>query len=136
MYLRQPKFYEKSYNFKLIPLAFQKLWHFLYKGEMFRFPDQIGLKSQIGSDRVRVKRILWIFLASSTQRTDPENFWFLYQLLLMNVSKTVWGIVLVFPWFQIIGKTIKTLGFHNNTYLIDLSSLCQSRGVFRILSNI
>ena len=44
------------------------------------------------------------------------------ELLLMNVSKTVCGIILVLLWFQIIGKTIKTLGFHNKTHLHDLSS--------------
>ena len=37
----------------------------------------------------------------------------------------------------IIGKTIKTLGFYNNTHLFDQSSLnVSSRGVFRTLSNI
>ena len=51
-----------------------------------------------------------------TQRTHHETFWVLCpKLMLMNVSSTVFGIVLVFLWFQIIGKRIKTLGFHNNT---------------------
>ena len=37
----------------------------------------------------------------------------------------------------IIGKTIKTLGFQNNTHLLDQSSLnVSSSGVFRTLSNI
>ena len=37
----------------------------------------------------------------------------------------------------IIGKTIKTLGFDNNTHLFDQSSLnVASRGIFRTLSNI
>ena len=36
-----------------------------------------------------------------------------------------------------IGKTIRTLGFHNNKHLLDQSGLdVSSRGVFRILSNI
>ena len=81
---------------------------------------------------------MWIFLGSSTQRTHQDTFWVLHrELLLMNVSKTVSGIVLVLLWFCIIGKTIKTLGFHNITHLLDLSSLDMSfRGVFRTLSNI
>ena len=38
----------------------------------------------------------------------------------------------VLLWFQIIGKTIKTLGFHNNIHLLNLSGLnVSSRGVFR-----
>ena len=37
----------------------------------------------------------------------------------------------------IIGKAIETLGFHNNTHLLDQSSInVSSRGVFRTLSNI
>ena len=43
-------FYEKSYNFKLIPLAFQKLWHFLYEGEMIQIPGSDRVKE---SDRIR-----------------------------------------------------------------------------------
>ena len=38
----------------------------------------------------------------------------------MTVSKTVCGIILVLLSFRIIGKTIKTLGFQNNTHLLDL----------------
>ena len=41
----------------------------------------------------------------------------------MNVSKTVCRVLLVLLWFQIIGKTIKTLDFHNNTYFLDQASL-------------
>ena len=69
--------------------------------------------------------------------THHETFWVLYrELLLMNVSKAVWGIVLVLPWFRIIGKTMKTLGFYNNTHLRDQSSLdVSSRGVFWALLN-
>ena len=55
----------------------------------------------------------------------------------MNVSKTVCRIVLVLLWFRIIGKTIKALGFLNNTHLLDLSSLnVSSKVVLRTLSNI
>ena len=84
------------------------------------------------------KKLLWIFLASPTQKNHHETFWVLYREgLLMNVSKTVCGIVLVLLWFRTIGKTIKTLGFHNNTHLLDQSNLDMSpRGVFRTLSNI
>ena len=72
-----------------------------------------------------IKKLLWLlFLVSPTQRIHRETFWVLYrELLLMNVSKTVRRIVLVLLWFRIIGKTIKTLGFRNNTHLLDLSSL-------------
>ena len=53
-------------------------------------------------------------------------------MLLMNVSKTVCGIVLVLTLFRIIGKTIKTLGFHNNIHLLNQSSLyVSSRGVIQ-----
>ena len=48
------------------------------------------------------KKHLWIFLASPIQKTHHETFW-------------VWT-VLVLLWFRIIGKTIKTYGFHNNTF--------------------
>ena len=84
------------------------------------------------------KKLLWIFPASPTQKNHHETFWVLYREgLLMNVSKTVCGIVLVLLWFRTIGKTIKTLGFHNNTLLLDQSNLDMSpRGVFRTLSNI
>ena len=52
----------------------------------------------------------------------------------MNVSKAVCGIVLLLLWFRIIAKTIKMLGFYNNTHLLDQSSLyLSSRGVFRTL---
>ena len=44
-----------------------------------------------------------------------QVFWVLYrEFFLTNVSK----IVLVLLWFQIIGKTIKTVYFHNNTDLL------------------
>ena len=44
-----------------------------------------------------------VFLASPTQRTHYEIFWILHrEFLLMNVSKTVCGIVLVLLWFWII----------------------------------
>ena len=87
---------------------------------------------------ILTKRLLWIFLASPTQKTQNETFWVLYRkLLLMNISKRVGGIVLAFLWFRIIGKTINTHGFHNNTHWLDLSSLdVSSRSVFRTLSNI
>ena len=55
----------------------------------------------------------------------------------MNVSKRVCEIALVLLCFRIIGKNIKTLGFHNNTHLLDLSGLdVLSRGVFRTLLKI
>ena len=58
-------------------------------------------------------------------------------LLLMNVSKTAHEIVSVLLWFRIIDKTIKTLGFHNKTYMLDLSSLDESfKNTFRTLSSI
>ena len=47
------------------------------------------------------------------------------------------SIIVINDWFGIIGKTIKTLGFHNNMYLLNLSSLdVSSRDAFRTLSNI
>ena len=84
------------------------------------------------------KKVLVIFLASWTQRTHYETFWVLYRkLLLINVSKTVCGIDLVFLWLRFIGKTIKILGFHNNTHLLDHSNIdMSSRGIFRTLWNI
>ena len=55
----------------------------------------------------------------------------------MIVSKTVSRIVLILLCFQIIGKTIKTSGFYNNTQLLNQSSLNVSfRGISRTLSNI
>ena len=55
----------------------------------------------------------------------------------MKVSKLVSGVILVLLRFRIIGKTIKTVGFHNNPHLLDLSNFdVSSRGVFRALSNI
>ena len=55
----------------------------------------------------------------------------------MNVSKTVCEIILVLLCFRSIGKTVKTLGIHNNTHLLDQSSVdVLSRRVFRTLSNI
>ena len=51
-----------------------------------------------------------------------------------DVLKLVCGIVLVFLRFRIIGKTIKTLGFHNKTHWLDRPSFpVLSRGVFRTL---
>ena len=51
------------------------------------------------------------------QRTHRETFWVLHrELLLMNVSKTEWEIVLVLLWFRIFGNTVKTLSFCNNTH--------------------
>ena len=48
-----------------------------------------------------------------------------------DVLKLVCGIVLVFLRFRIIGKTIKTLGFHNKTHWLDKPSFpALSRGVF------
>ena len=56
-----------------------------------------------------------------------------HEVLRPSVCRTV----LILLWFQVIGKIIKTLDFHNNNYLLDLSSLdVSSRGVFRTLSNI
>ena len=83
------------------------------------------------------KKLLWIFLASPTQRSHHETFWLLYrELLLMNVSKPACRIVLVLLWFCITDKTIKTLGFHNNTHLLDQSSFgVLTRGIFKTLSN-
>ena len=46
---------------------------------------------------------------------------------LMNVLKTGCRIVLVFLWFRIIGKTIKTLGFPvTHIYSICQVSMCHS----------
>ena len=51
----------------------------------------------------------------------------------MNVSKLVCGIVLVLLWSWIIGKTIKTLAFHDNTHLPDQSRRDAScRGVLTL----
>ena len=41
----------------------------------------------------------------------------------MNGSKTVGGILLVLLWFWTIDKTIKTLSFHNNAYLLHQLSI-------------
>ena len=55
-----------------------------------------------------IKKLLWIFLASPTQRIHQETFWILFrELLLINFSKRVYGNVLFLLWF----RTIKTLDF-------------------------
>ena len=57
-----------------------------------------------------------------------ETFWVLYwELLLMDVSKTACGIVLVLLWFWIIGKAIKTPNFPNMLKCsISQVSMCHS----------
>ena len=53
-------------------------------------------------------------ISSISKSKDPnhETFRVLYrELLLMNVSKIVCGILLVLLWFRIISKTIKTHGY-------------------------
>ena len=57
---------------------------------------------------------MWILLASPTQRIHHETFWILCRkLFLMNVSKTVYGIVLVLLWLQI--KNYKNAWFSSAT---------------------
>ena len=57
---------------------------------------------------------MWILLASPTQRTHHDTFWILCRkLFLMNVSKTVYGIVLVLLWLQI--KNYKNAWFSSAT---------------------
>ena len=74
----------------------------------------------------------------NSKNPHHQTFWFLHrELLLMTLSKTVCGIALVLLWFRIIGQTKKTLGFHNNSHLLDVWSLdASSRCLFRKLPNI
>ena len=75
----------------------------------------------------------------SNSKNPPWNLLSFVSRIVVNecLKNIMQRIVLVLLWFRIIGKTIKTLGFYNNTHLLDLSSLnVPSRGVFRTLSNI
>ena len=64
------------------------------------------------------------FLTSPAERTHHEIFSVLYQeMLLMNVTKTVFRIVL--PWFQITSKIIKDFIFIViQIFLINQVSMC------------
>ena len=57
----------------------------------------------------------------SNSKNPPWNLSSL--VLKIVVNKTVCRIALVLLWFRIIGKTIKILGFHNNTHMLDLPVL-------------
>ena len=72
------------------------------------------------SMRVFNKNFLWIFTISPTQRTHHETTW-------VCVNNFYWWMpqnLLVLLWFQIIGNTIKALGFHNNNFFRSVKSRC------------
>ena len=48
---------------------------------------------------------------------------FVSRIVVNECLKNCAELFLVLLWFRVIGKTIKTFGFYNNTYLLDLSSL-------------
>ena len=88
------------YIFSPFWLSFFYLLHF--QGEPF-----ITLEKAI-KDNLKLqqwfltKKLLWIFLTSTTQKTDRHR-----EILWMNVSKMMYGIVLVLLWLWVIGKTEK-----------------------------
>ena len=89
-----------------------RLSFFHFSGDHFITFERATIENFMFQQWYLIKKLLWIFLASPTQRTRHETFWVLYQeLLLMNVSETVCGIVLALLWFRIIGKTKKDLVF-------------------------
>ena len=79
-------------------------------------------------------------LANISSISKPKNpTWNLLRFvswIVVNecLQNRLWNCFLLL-WFQIVGKNMKALGFHNNTHLVDLLSLdVSSRCVFRTLS--
>ena len=128
---------EEFLLFFLVPLTFfMILFSFLKENTLQHLREPLLTTSSSNNDSLWKSSCEYLSISNS-KNPRHETFWILYwELLLMNVSKIVCGIVLVLPWSRIIDKTIKILGFHNNRYLLDLPSLdVSSRGVFRTLSN-
>ena len=70
----------KVINFKSIPLAFQKLWHFLYEEGSSVPPSQIGLKSgHFPHDNTQIPRRKWmqsvVVAATRFISHEPVSLW-------------------------------------------------------------
>ena len=63
----------------------------------------------------------------SISKSPPCNVSsFVSRIIVNEYPKTVCGIVLVLLWFRIIGKTIKTFGFHKLCHPEEYSEPCQT----------
>ena len=112
------------FRFSFSPFSISFLYLLLYE-EFSLFLGSSDLKNNYRYLQVLVMILNKKPLGNIFRISNSKNLpWNLSSLVLkIVVNKTVCRIALVLLWFQIIGKTIKILGFHNNTHMLNLPVL-------------